>query len=102
MKTTCYCIYCPNHPQFEERHTLGSPVTGFTASKTIWQDKYNSHKAEVDCLLPQSDAFYVHNLDPEDFNYPTTAYGDGCSETGFYNYYGLTLYATCGNETYQD
>ena len=97
--THCYCIYCPNHPLFEQRHKLGSPVTGFDPTKFILND-YKHHGAFVDCLEPKSSAFHSPwNLDPDDFDYPVTAYGDGVSETGLYTA-GLTLHASCGNETY--
>lgn len=101
MKTRCYCIFCPKHPKHSQRNNLGEILTGYSADKTIIGD-YEHQASEVDCLNPRSDAFVMHDLDPDDFKYPITAYGDGCSETGFYYHFALTLYATCGNEEYQE
>ena len=101
LKTDCYCIYCPNHPLFNQRHDLGQPVTGFTASKMICQSKYDAHKREVDCLEPVCEAITDGIIDPLDYDFPTTAYGDGISQTGFDQVGGLSLFAYCGNERYE-
>lgn len=101
MKTRCYCTYCPNHPKFEQRHSLGSPPTGFCAGRYI-PSNFAPHGAEVDCLQPVSKAFgFPWELDPNDFDYPVTAYGDGSAESGMDTAW-LTLYAGCGNEKYQN
>ncbi|MEO0835976.1 MAG: hypothetical protein AAFY16_08315 [Cyanobacteria bacterium J06642_3] len=101
MKTNCYCIYCPNHPKHLQRHQLGVPITGFTADRYFDQEKFKSHVAQVDCLLPICGAIDDDIISPDDFNFPITAYGDGQSQTGFFNQGGLTLDATCANERYE-
>lgn len=99
MRTKCYCTSCKNHPKFEQNALLGYPPTGFLPDRYI-DDRYEPHAAEVDCLKPVSDAFERYFLDPEDFEYPVTAYGDGSAETGFSSNC-LVLYAGCGNEQYE-
>ena len=102
MKTRCYCIFCPKHPKHSQRNNLGKPFLSYSVERWIGKD-YEHQASDVDCLDPKSDAFEMHFfLDAEDFEYPITAYGNGASETGFYNCSGLTLYATCGNEEYSE
>ena len=85
-----------NHPKFEQNALLGYPPTGFRAGSFI-SNRYEHHASQVDCLKPISDAFEDYFLDPEDFDYPITAYGDGSAETGFRSN-SLVLYAGCGSE----
>ncbi len=67
----------------------------------ICQSKYDAHKREVDCLEPVCEAITDGIIDPLDYDFPTTAYGDGISQTGFDRVGGLSLFAYCGNETYE-
>lgn len=99
MKTKCYCTSCPNHPKFKQRHELGSPPTGFRANYSIPYN-FDPHAAEVDCLKPVSQAFEDYFLEPDEFDYPLTAYGDGEAVTGYYSWW-LTLNAGCDNERYE-
>ena len=95
MKTECHCLYCPRHPLHKKRGDIVSP-TGYDPTK--WGPGGKTGR-EVDCLKPVSDAFDAFDIDPEDEEFPTTAYGDGCAMTGFERD-GITLYAHCGNEEY--
>ncbi len=101
MNTKCYCTYCPNHPKFAQRHTLGSPVTGYSPLKYNPDDNYDAHAAEVNCLKPMSISIDNGTIDPDDYDFPITAYGDGCSMTGF-NGSDLVLFAHCANEEYEN
>lgn len=98
MKTTCYCIYCPHHPLFEKRHDIKFP-TGFFVGEFI-REGYEAG-VEVDCLQPDSPAFSELNIDPDDYEFPKTAYGDGSSQTGFSGH-GFEIQAYCDNEEYVD
>jgi hypothetical protein len=106
MKTTCYCIYCKHHPLFEQRNEL-STLTGWTVGKMIYKLEYVQQGKEVDCLEPVTDAYdySVLDLNPiEEYEFETTAYNDGCSETGFEingDGFDLKVYACCKNETYE-
>ena len=99
MKTKCYCVYCPKHPLYEERYEIVFP-RGYEPGNLIWGEADESGR-EVDCLKPGSEAFFELDIEPEDYEYPITAYGDGCSITGFQGE-GFTVYATCMNERYED
>lgn len=100
MRSKCYCTSCPNHPKFSQRHSLGNPPTGYRADR-YFGDRFEVHEAEVDCLQPVSQAFEDYLLDPTDFDYPITAYGDGEAVTGYTSFY-LTIHAGCDNEQYQE
>ncbi len=67
----------------------------------ICKSQYDAHKQEVNCLEPVCEAITDGIIDPLDYDFPTTAYGDGISQTGFDQVGGLSLFAYCGNETYQ-
>lgn len=100
MKTSCYCIFCHNHPKFSQRYSLGVPVTGYSPLKYNPNSDHDSHKAEVDCLEPHSPSIENGTIDPDDYDFPVTAYGDGISQTGFYNN-DLVLFACCVNEKHE-
>lgn len=95
MKTECHCLFCPKHPLHSQRKKLKAP-TGYNPTKIVFGSKVGK---EVDCLIPQSDAFDEFDIDYVSEDFPTTAYGDGTSMTGFERD-GITLYATCRNEEY--
>lgn len=95
MKTMCYCIYCPRHPLFENRHNLDCPA-GWTVGRAIYGKEALVGK-EVNCLNPDSAAFDNFNLNPEDFEYEITAYGDGLSMTGCMED-GIEIWGYCKNE----
>jgi hypothetical protein len=106
MKTTCYCVYCKHHPLFEERHNL-KVLTGWTVGSWILSSDYKLQGEDVDCLEPVTDAYdySVLDLNPiEEYEFETTAYNDGCAETGFEingDGFDLKVYANCKNETYE-
>jgi hypothetical protein len=57
--------------------------------------------AEVACLSPSIGAFDELGLDPLDFSFPITAYGDGCSMTGIRGS-RYEIEAVCLNEDYEE
>lgn len=97
MKTRCYCLHCKNHPKHAIRASFDRCVTGFEAGNFIMPE-YDEQSAIVNCLEPSCGAIRDEIIDPEDYGFPITAYGDGSSETGFYNRNGLSIHATCANE----
>jgi hypothetical protein len=105
MKTTCYCVYCPNHPLHKKQNEF-DVLTGWSVGDMILKQEHREYGRLVDCLNPISDAFDSGYLDiiPEDHSFPTTAYNDGGSETGFElddTGYQLKVFAYCGNEKYE-
>ena len=95
--TECHCLFCPKHPLHAKRRELKSP-TGWDPSKWVMSKETG---AQVDCLRPDSVAFYEFDIDWRSEQFPVTAYGDGASMTGFERD-GITLYGTCANEQYED
>lgn len=95
MKNECHCLYCPNHPLHAKRGKIASP-TGFETGMFLGSSKAGR---VVDCLQPESRAFSEFDIDPMFEVFPTTAYGDGSSVTGF-SRDGITLSATCAAEEY--
>jgi hypothetical protein len=69
--------------------------------KFVWAEKLQKTGVEVDCLDPVSDAFDVLDVDPSDYDFETTAYGDGVSITGI-DQDSFRIWANCGNEKYKD
>ncbi len=98
MKTKCYCVYCKKHPLFIEKKDF-KVVTGFQVGNYV-SDMFTSGR-DVNCLNPISDAFDDFDIDPENYEFPITAYGDGISQTGFEGR-GYIIYANCDNEEYED
>ena len=98
MKTKCYCVYCSKHPLHNKRKEFKKILTGFSPDHFIGSE-FDEQAADVDCLEVESAADgYV---DLNDFDYEKTAYGDGCAVTGS-DAPGLLLYASCGNEDYEE
>jgi len=100
MKTKCYCVYCPMHPLFKRQSEFKN-VAGWHANMGMPFGFSSEAGAYVDCLKPESDAFFDLNIDPEDHEFKTTAYGDGNAVTGFEGA-GYEISANCGNEKYQE
>jgi len=102
MKTICYCIFCPNHPLFERREEFSSKgkISGWRANTFMPLGFVKEMGVKVDCLAPDSEAFDALDIDPEDIEWETCAYNDGCAETG-YQGHGYDLYAYCENEEYE-
>jgi hypothetical protein len=98
MKTKCYCVFCSKHPLYEMRNEQ-KILTGFEPGCWIYDGDYPSGR-EVNCLYPESDFFGEFDADPEEFEYPETAYGDGVSQTGCIRT-GYAVFANCGNEDYE-
>jgi hypothetical protein len=98
MKTTCYCILCPKHPFYAKRKEL-SVLTGWRVGWLIYKPEDVAGGAVVDCLEPVSYAFDELNIDPGDYEFPITAYEDGCALTGFHGR-GFEIEANCDNEEY--
>lgn len=103
MKTKCYCIFCPKHPLFERQKEFlrDGQISGWHANCFSPLNFRMDMGADVECLNPRSDAFYELNIDPEDCEFKTCAYGDGCSETGISGL-GWEIDAYCGNEDYKE
>ena len=99
MKTRCYCILCPKHPLYTKRKEL-SVLAGWQVGRGIYDPKHEAGGANVDCLEPISDAFDELHIDSEDYEFPVTAYGDGCSLTGIEGR-GFEVEAICNNEEYR-
>ena len=102
MKTKCYCVFCPKHPLFKRQAEFsGKRIAGWHSNMFMPLSFAEEAGADVTCLDPKSDAFYELNIEPEDHEFKTTAYGDGGSETGFSGM-GYEIDAYCGNETYEE
>jgi hypothetical protein len=101
MKTKCYCVGCKRHPLHDKRKELSPWVVGWEPDRIIFGENAKSQGAEVDCLEPVSGAFSHLVGEIDDYEYPITAYGDGCSITGFQED-GMTVVATCGNEDHEN
>jgi hypothetical protein len=103
MRTTCYCIFCPKHPYFNKQKELMElgRISGWHSNQSMPLGFSSKAGAEVDCLYPKSDAFHELDIEPEDVHWETTAYGDGCAETG-YQGCGYEINAYCGNEEYKE
>ena len=98
MKTKCYAIYCSKHPLYNQRAPLlktEKVVTGFRGD--IFLSPTHPHAAEVACLEVVGD---FHSVDPEDFEWPETAYADGYAHT-FAEEGSVELHGACGNEDYE-
>ena len=67
----------------------------------IWDKEEKKSGAAVDCLEPLSGFFDDECGDPEQYEFPETAYGDGDSLTTS-EQMGYTIFATCGNEEHVD
>ena len=100
MKTTCYCVYCPRHPLHYDI-VRKDVLTGWRVGDFIWDKMHKDQGIEVDCLEPASAFFEDYGYDPENYDFPITAYNDGMSETGTEED-GFTIYAYCANEEYKD
>jgi len=100
ISTTCYCVGCKKHPLHAQRMKFKKWVTGFTLGKIVWNE-FKEQGAKVNCLLPESNAFYELGVEPTDFKYEITAYGDGNSVTGV-DGNGYEIYAVCGNEEHEN
>ena len=100
MKTKCYCVYCPKHPFFERQKEFGR-VSGWHANMWSPLNFDMTAGADVECLDPKSDAFYELDIDPDDYEFKTCAYGDGSAETGI-DGCGWEIDAYCGNEEYKE
>jgi hypothetical protein len=99
METECYCIYCKKHPLYEKRKEL-QVLTGWQVGYIILDaERYGGEN--VECLSPISDAFEELWIDPEDYEFPVTAYDDGMSSTGIDEDY-FKVYAICENEEYEE
>ena len=100
MTTTCYCIGCKKHPLHAERKDFKNLLTGYLPGRMIPAELKNQG-VQVDCLLPDSSAFAELDVEPKDFTFKVTAYGDGGSITGV-DGSGYEIYAVCGNEDHEN
>ena len=98
MKTKCFCVYCSNHPLYNERNNL-PVVVGWTLDRMIFGDCARTG-VDVECLQPESDAFFELDISPDEHEFPITAYGDGSSNTGFEGM-GYVVHAYCSKEDYE-
>ncbi len=94
MKTTCYCVYCKKHPLYGKADDFEHPGSYFAGDFYDGDKKFGK---EVDCLEPVSSAFDDLPIEPEEFDYPITAYGDGVTSTG-HEGRGFIIFAHCGAE----
>lgn len=103
MKTKCYCIFCPKHPLFEKQKEYWNcgRIAGWHSNMPMPIGFNSEVGMDVDCLNPESDAFYDLGIDSEDCEFKITAYGDGLAETGFLGD-GFGIDAYCANETYKE
>lgn len=101
MKTKCYCIGCKRHP-LHHRRNEAQWITGWYPGRILFLQNERWQGVEVDCLKPESIIFDEWFFDDaEDFDYPVTAYGDGCAITGFIHH-GSVIMAFCGNEDHEN
>ena len=94
MKTRCYCVKCKKHPLDSTK--FNKYMTGFHEGSIILSE-YEIQGMEVDCFDPVLVASFDFGLNPYDFEFSKTAYGNGVSLT-FTMHDGKAVYATCGNE----
>jgi len=99
MNTKCYCLGCKRHPKHDKRNQFKKWFTGFEPGFVIIAKQFEDQGSFVNCLKVESEADEF--VDLNDFDYPITAYGDGCAVTGSETQ-GLTIYANCGNEDHED
>lgn len=99
MKTRCYCVGCKLHPLHARRSEFKAWVTGWDLNKFILGDE-EIQGADVTCLNPMSDAFDDLDINPNEHEFPVTAYCD-MAETGFAGH-GYNVYAICANEDHED
>lgn len=99
MKTTCYCIGCKKHPLHEKRNEF-EWLSGWSVGDYI-PFKYKEQGKQVNCLIPDGESFEQLDLDPDDFDYPITAYDDGFAATGV-DTYGYTLRLYCNQEEHEN
>jgi len=100
MNTKCYCVLCKRHPLYKNNKKWKNVYAGFDIGKFIPKE-FDKHGKDVECLHPVSSAFDELDLDPDDFKWEGTAYGDGCSLT-FVNKAGYTIMANCGSEEQEE
>jgi len=100
MKTRCYCLYCPNHPLHSKQRDFKDILTGWWLGDFI-SSVYDEQGRLVNCLNPVSSAFSELNIDPDDYEFETTAYSDGVAVTGIEEE-GFNIFANCKNETYEE
>lgn len=100
MKTKCYCIFCKKHPLHKEQDKFKDWLVGWEPGNFI-KLEFKDQGKEVDCLEPVSEAFYELGREPEEFEYPVTAYGDGNADTGVEGP-GFIIYACCTNEEHEE
>jgi len=100
MKTKCYCIFCKRHPLYGQK--FEEWVAGWYPGKFIYNDHEEKKTGvEVDCLEPEHYVFDEYDIDMEQFEFPITAYGDGCALTGF-SEPGIEMTTTCLNEEHEE
>lgn len=97
MNTICYCIYCSKHPLYAQRNTLPS-LTGWEVGDIIL-NKYKKSGVKVSCLEPESEMIEDLHINPNEHEFPITAYSDGISWTGYEDDWYMVK-AICGNEDY--
>lgn len=104
MKTTCYCIFCKKHPlhkDYMEGKLDEEGVRVPVGDSLIYKPEEIAAGKEVDCLDPDSDAFYELKVEAEDFDWPETHYIDGYAGTETIGP-GFEIYASCEAEDHED
>jgi len=96
MKTKCYCVNCKKHPLHDKANSFKDILTGWEPDRWVGTS-YQEQGVDVNCLKPESEAFDYAWLNVDGFDYPITAYGDGCAITGFCKPM-IEVQAFCGNE----
>ena len=96
MNTKCYCICCIHHPLHAKRDEFPHYFVSWHPGDYIPTD-YHEQGADVDCLKPRSEAFYELDKQPEDFQFPATAYEEGIATT-YAEGKGFCIFALCERE----
>ncbi len=94
MNTRCYCVWCKKNPLDPTK--FYKYMTEFDEGSIILPE-YQIQGIEMDCFDPVLNTSSDLGLNPYDFKFSETAYGNAVS-LAFTIHDGKAVYATCGNE----
>jgi len=101
MKTKCYCFWCKKHPLHSEKDKITSRESGEVVGFNNYPHINSQLGRDVNCLEPISNAFDELSIDPKDFDWNYTSYGDGSSYTEV-DGGSFQISAICKNEEHEE